>query len=57
MSCRSDPSLLPFLCDESTHDKRAAAYRCLRLSLNRASWAQMINAGIEWLIVRQVFVL
>lgn len=45
-------STLPFLGDDSTYSRRAAAYRILRQILDRTAWGKMINAGIEWLIVR-----
>ncbi|OWZ28826.1 sterility protein Ste20 [Cryptococcus neoformans c8] len=44
--------VLPSLGDSSTPKRRAAAYRILRYILTRESWAKMLSAGIEWLLIR-----
>ncbi|WRT70894.1 uncharacterized protein IL334_007893 [Kwoniella shivajii] len=45
-------SLIPFLGDSATPRHRAAGYRLMRYLLTRQSWGKMIEAGIEWLIIR-----
>lgn len=45
-------AVVPFLSDASSFQRRAAAYRVLRYSLDRRTWGCMIGAGIEWVIVR-----
>nr|KIR45878.1 sterility protein Ste20 [Cryptococcus bacillisporus CA1280] len=45
-------NVLPSLGDLSTPKRRAAAYRILRYILTRESWAKMLSAGIEWLLIR-----
>lgn len=47
-------SVMPFLGDGSTYGLRAMSYRVLRYALHRASWCKMVDAGLEWLIVRYV---
>ncbi|KAK1923142.1 Rapamycin-insensitive companion of mTOR, middle domain-containing protein [Papiliotrema laurentii] len=44
--------VMPFLGDGSTYGLRAMSYRVLRYALHRASWCKMVDAGLEWLIVR-----
>ncbi|WWC72760.1 uncharacterized protein I206_106724 [Kwoniella pini CBS 10737] len=45
-------SIIPFLGDSATSRQRSAGYRSLRYILTRESWAKMIHAGTEWLIIR-----
>jgi rapamycin-insensitive companion of mTOR len=45
-------SVLPFLADEATSRRRAAAYRALRYLLDRDAWGKMLLAGLEWIVIR-----
>jgi rapamycin-insensitive companion of mTOR len=44
--------ILPFMADLSSTRRRAAGYRLMRYLLDRSTWAKMLQAGIEWLVVR-----
>jgi hypothetical protein len=43
---------LPFLADSATSRQRTAGYRLLRYMVLRRTWGRMINAGVEWVIIR-----
>lgn len=43
---------MPFLADSSSVSQRAAAYRLLRYTLTRRNWGLMLNAGIEFVVIR-----
>lgn len=43
---------MPFLADTASVSQRAAAYRLLRYTLSRRNWGLMLNAGIEFVVIR-----
>ncbi|KAL7420859.1 hypothetical protein Q5752_004812 [Cryptotrichosporon argae] len=45
-------AVLPCLADTATSRRRSATYRLLRYFLTRPTWGTMLEAGVEWTIIR-----
>lgn len=43
---------MPLLSDAASISQRAAVYRLLRYTLSRRNWGLMLNAGIEFVVIR-----